>query len=277
MFKPFSKLGDNKNLNPSGNGLGLNICKLICKSLGGDIKVQSNPPVTKFKFWVAIQEPKECDVNDLLTPGREVVLQSDREVTTMAKMNLKALLKEPVHIRSLLKKNLKLSIVCADDEYYNNEALRLVFQSLGLLEFCQFKSNGKEVVDLCKEIIFNGFNGPQKQVLIVMVDFEMPIMTGLQAIKELKAIYRISYHNEFFAPANGDEAQLPNPNQHCLLPMPKCVMFSAHIRKGFSEFLKNEGVDYIIDKPPNQEEIFKILVSATDEARQQLHAQAILH
>ena len=37
LFKPFSTLDSQKHLNPQGNGLGLNICKLICKSLGGDI------------------------------------------------------------------------------------------------------------------------------------------------------------------------------------------------------------------------------------------------
>ena len=39
LFKPFSTLADNSKLNPNGNGLGLNICKMICKNLGGDINV----------------------------------------------------------------------------------------------------------------------------------------------------------------------------------------------------------------------------------------------
>lgn len=39
LFKQFSKLDASSHLNPNGNGLGLYICRLICKSLGGDIDV----------------------------------------------------------------------------------------------------------------------------------------------------------------------------------------------------------------------------------------------
>lgn len=56
LFKPFSKLSANSDLNPYGNGLGLNICKMICKSLGGDINVTSVEHIrTVFSFWVKIQ------------------------------------------------------------------------------------------------------------------------------------------------------------------------------------------------------------------------------
>ena len=33
LFKPFSKLSRNEELNPNGIGLGLNICKMICMNL----------------------------------------------------------------------------------------------------------------------------------------------------------------------------------------------------------------------------------------------------
>jgi CheY-like chemotaxis protein len=36
----------------------------------------------------------------------------------------------------------KLSIICADDVYYNLEALKIVFHQLGLTDFCQFVNNG---------------------------------------------------------------------------------------------------------------------------------------
>ena len=43
LFRPFSKLKEHTNLNPNGNGLGLSICKLLCKKLGGDVIVRSEP------------------------------------------------------------------------------------------------------------------------------------------------------------------------------------------------------------------------------------------
>lgn len=57
LFKPFSKLADSQHVNPEGNGLGLNICKSICVSLGGDIKVESLQGAwTEFTFWVPVKE-----------------------------------------------------------------------------------------------------------------------------------------------------------------------------------------------------------------------------
>ena len=62
LFKPFVKLEAHKHLNPNGNGLGLNICKLICQNLGGDIIVESDgKSFTKFTFWMGVKQPKECD------------------------------------------------------------------------------------------------------------------------------------------------------------------------------------------------------------------------
>jgi two-component system, sensor histidine kinase and response regulator len=56
LFQSFSKLEATKNLNPSGTGLGLCICKQICNSLGGDITVSSIVnQFTKFEFWVPVQ------------------------------------------------------------------------------------------------------------------------------------------------------------------------------------------------------------------------------
>jgi len=55
LFKPFSKLEANSDLNPNGIGLGLSICKLVCKNLGGDIIVTSDKGCTKFTFWVDVK------------------------------------------------------------------------------------------------------------------------------------------------------------------------------------------------------------------------------
>lgn len=69
LFKPFSKLNDAKNLNPSGNGLGLSICKNICNNLGGDITVRSQPgDMTNFTFWVNVKIPDDCDISGVMSP-----------------------------------------------------------------------------------------------------------------------------------------------------------------------------------------------------------------
>lgn len=49
---------------------------------------------------------------------------------------------QPVSFGSFLSKGKKLSIICADDVYYNLEALKIIFAQLGLDEFCHFVNNG---------------------------------------------------------------------------------------------------------------------------------------
>lgn len=51
--------------------------------------------------------------------------------------------------------------------------------------------------------------------------------------------------------------------------MPRFIMFSAHQRKGFQDFVLERGVDQIIEKPPNQDEIFSLVVKAMVESSKQ--------
>ena len=50
-------------MNKYGNGIGLSICKQICKRLGGDINVESKRGVgTKFKFTMVVRNYSEHPV-----------------------------------------------------------------------------------------------------------------------------------------------------------------------------------------------------------------------
>jgi len=50
------------------------------------------------------------------------------------------------------------------------------------------------------------------------------------------------------------------------LRMPTFVMFSAYKHRAFQEFSIMHGADYIIDKPPNQDEIFKLVMTVLEDA-----------
>jgi two-component system, chemotaxis family, sensor kinase Cph1 len=59
LFKDFTTLKSNAHLNPNGVGLGLSICKKICKLMDGDINIESKLGVgSTFTFFVA------CDIID---------------------------------------------------------------------------------------------------------------------------------------------------------------------------------------------------------------------
>ena len=92
LFKPFSKLTTNSHLNPNGNGLGLNICKMICQSLGGDIEVTSKLHVeTIFSFWVKLKRIEE--ENAVISPGRDMAqLEDNKPVATKTAVKMKSFL-----------------------------------------------------------------------------------------------------------------------------------------------------------------------------------------
>ena len=48
--------------------------------------------------------------------------------------------------------------------------------------------------------------------------------------------------------------------------MPTFVMFSAYKHRAFQEFAILHGVDYIIEKPPNQDEIFNLVMKVLMDA-----------
>lgn len=154
LFKPFSKLKEHKNLNPNGNGLGLNICKLICKKLGGDIKVTSRPgDWTQFTFWVKVKPSFDCDIYDAISPRPIMRVRDLPDGHTKSALTANRVINQNVGFGAFLKGK-QLSIVCADDVYYNLETLKIVFQRMGLSDYCNFVTTGQEVVDCCAKNLY---------------------------------------------------------------------------------------------------------------------------
>jgi hypothetical protein len=149
LFKPFSQALDHDENNPYGNGLGLHICKLICNCLEGDIECQSDPNIlTQFSFWTKVKMIQaEFDFETIET-SRVAEQSEPLEVNTKQKIAMRTLLQQNIQPdKTGSERNLR--ILCADDTYYSLEALEITFRNLGLLEYCMFFNNGKEVVEWC--------------------------------------------------------------------------------------------------------------------------------
>jgi signal transduction histidine kinase len=68
LFQAFSRLENNQQLNNQGSGLGLHICKQICTSLGGNIKIESELRFwTRASFWVPVKLFEQGDVSEILS------------------------------------------------------------------------------------------------------------------------------------------------------------------------------------------------------------------
>ena len=161
-----------------------------------------------------------------------------------------------------------MKIICADDMYYNLETLKIVFQNLGLLSSCEFVNDGRQALERCIKCVEDSDFGQKYETLIIVIlDFEMPNMTGLNAIKMIKGFYdTIRWNVQVKNPKYADARNF-DPENGRAANYPTFCMYSQHSHKGFREFVldPDRGVDYIIQKPLNLEEIYEIVVNAVNK------------
>ena len=75
----------------------------------------------------------DCDDADLsMTPGRDVQMKDTLDIKTKSKLRIHEV---------VAKKD--ISILCVDDQYWNLEVLKVVFDNLGLEDQCVFLSDGQ--------------------------------------------------------------------------------------------------------------------------------------
>ena len=142
---------------------------------------------TKFKFWVPIELLPPHEIDEIISARPALQLQNLPETNTKTSVAIRRLLQNDNRVHGI-KVTTNLRIICADDMYLNLEALRVVFSRLGLLQYCDFVSNGQQVIESCIRH-YNSKEPGQETVTIVIVDYEMPVMTGLQAVAEVRAFY----------------------------------------------------------------------------------------
>ena len=119
----------------------------------------------------------------------------------------------------------KLRIICADDIFLNLEALRIAFVNIGLEEYCKFVRNGQEVVEACQAEV-GSLKHNEGLTQIVITDYQMPFMTGVEAITEIRAFYNIQN-----ARIRQVKTSMVNDSDNIRLKeltMPTFLMFSVH-------------------------------------------------
>ena len=100
---------------------------MLCRKLGGDITVSSRlNDWTEFTFWVNVKICVDCDINDAISPRPVMQVRDLPQSQTKSALTVKTFLAQPERFGALLNGK-KYSIICADDVYYNIEALRIVF------------------------------------------------------------------------------------------------------------------------------------------------------
>ena len=88
------------------------------------------------------------------------------------------------------KKNDSGLIIHADDQYINQQSIKINLQDIGLGERFVMRCNGQEVVDFFDEL-FDGLNlsgstTPRQPVSLLLLDINMPILTGMETLILIK-------------------------------------------------------------------------------------------
>lgn len=83
--------------------------------------------------------------------------------------------------------------MCADDSYYNLETLRISFYNIGLEDKCRFATCGQSAIDVCINLAKSSLEEEDDLVLIVILDHQMQIKSGIEAFEEINAFFE--HHN----------------------------------------------------------------------------------
>ena len=84
-------------------------------------------------------------------------------------------------------------IVYADDQYINRQMLKMTFQDIGLAEKLKTFSNGEEVLNFFESTLeeLSKDSGSSRQpVSLLLLDINMPIISGLETLLLLKEKFR---------------------------------------------------------------------------------------
>ena len=93
------------------------------------------------------------------------------------------------------------SIIVADDQFVNQQGIRLNFMDIGLENRLEMFSNGVEVLNKFEEMFDKftnsgipnhalGVRGAFQPVSLLLLDINMPIMSGMQVCKAVRQLYK---------------------------------------------------------------------------------------
>jgi CheY-like chemotaxis protein len=162
LFQPFYRVRPALRDGPRGNGLGLAICQRLARQLGGDVTVRSIPSVgSTFTLTVPVGLPAPDEVVQPRPQGKLQTPPASRETASPVPR---------LHARILL----------AEDHDANRQVITLRLNSIGA-EVVPAR-NGKEALEQVRDAAEQG-----RPFDAVIMDMEMPVLDGYEAVRQLRA------------------------------------------------------------------------------------------
>ena len=214
LFDAFQQGSDTVHQEYGGSGLGLSICKQLVELMGGEIDVHSVPGQGS-TFWFKVSLPMVVEAMQETT--REQTLVSEGAVADAIAI---------ARLRTTLKPLAGARVLVVEDNALNRAVAKLHVESLGLVEVASL-ANGQLGYEYLASRSGAGID-------VVLMDLQMPVMTGLQATAAIRA-----------APWGKD------------IPI---IAMTAAVFDADREAIRQVGMDGVVAKPIDIKKLAEMLV-----------------
>jgi signal transduction histidine kinase/ActR/RegA family two-component response regulator len=188
IFEQFIQAEQTDEENKGGLGLGLTIARKNAKDIGGNICLDSKPNIGTTAYFTIPYKPIKIKEEEVLTTEH------------------------------MLKKTTPYSILVAEDDEVNYIFLESLLKKFDSSYKIIRAKNGEESVDICKS---------NKEIDLVLMDIEMPIMTGIEAtriIKEIRSDIPIIAQTAYITKENREKAFLAGCSDFISKPIKQYVL-----------------------------------------------------
>ena len=205
LFVPFTQADSSTTRKYGGSGLGLAICKTLTELMGGNISVMSEPNVgTTFVFTI------QCQHTHTHTQEYETI--QERQPKNMPFNDIRAMIVDDNEASRLTLK-----------EYLNS----FIFE-------VTIVSSGKEALSLI-------MNKDQKPFHLILLDWNMPDLDGIETARKIKQFYM---------------------DQQMIDQLPRMILITAYGNSDIVRQAKDIGLNGFIEKPISRSLLFNNILNS---------------
>eukprot|EP00826_Nyctotherus_ovalis_P040602 TRINITY_DN4018_c0_g1_i7.p1 TRINITY_DN4018_c0_g1~~TRINITY_DN4018_c0_g1_i7.p1 ORF type:complete len:270 (-),score=69.22 TRINITY_DN4018_c0_g1_i7:741-1550(-) len=175
----YEKLDSNMEINPSGTGLGLPICKKLTELMGGTIQIKSIiDKGTSVKFSIENKRTANAIEHSIMESSilntEDTLPESTGRLTIRTSITHSAT--HPYKKYWEIKESMKALVV--DDDYTCAFAVQSYFKLRSMI--CDMALSGKEAIRKVREQLAEG-----KKYVVILVDLNMPDINGIELARKI--------------------------------------------------------------------------------------------